>query len=139
MPCREGTRQMLALLDDIMAGEATAETLETLERVARTVQKGSLCGLGKTAPSPVLSTLEHFREEYEAHVFDKRCPAGRCKALAIPEIDAETCIGCTACVRKCPVDAISGERKQPHTIDPEICIRCGACAEACKFNAISGV
>lgn len=139
VPCREGTRQMLALLDDIMAGEATAETLDTLERVARTVQKGSLCGLGKTAPSPVLSTLEHFRKEYEAHVFHKRCPAGRCKALAIPEIDPETCIGCTACVRKCPVDAICGERKQPHTIDPEICIRCGACAEVCKFNAISGV
>lgn len=139
VPCREGTRQMLALLDDIMAGEATAETLDTLERVARTVQKGSLCGLGKTAPSPVLSTLEHFREEYEAHVFQKRCPAGRCKALAIPEIDPETCIGCTACVRKCPVDAIRGERKQPHVIDPDTCIRCGACAEVCKFNAISGV
>jgi len=139
VPCREGTRQMLSLLDDIIEARATAETIPTLERVARTVQKASLCGLGKTAPSPVLSTLESFRDEYEAHVHHQRCPAGRCKALTVPEIDAEACIGCTACVRKCPVDAISGEPKQPHQIDPELCIRCGACVEACKFNAIKGV
>lgn len=139
VPCREGTRQMLALLDDIIEGRATESTIPTLERVARTVQQASLCGLGKTAPSPVLSTLENFREEYEQHVRQKRCPAGRCKALAVPEIDPEACIGCTACKRKCPVDAISGEAKKPHTIDADICIKCGACAEVCKFNAVKGV
>lgn len=139
VPCREGTRQMLALLDDIIEGRSTDRTIPTLERVARTVQQASLCGLGKTAPSPVLSTLHHFREEYEKHVVEKRCPAGRCRALLVPEIDPEACIGCTACVRKCPVDAISGEPKKPHRIDAERCIKCGACAEVCKFNAVKGV
>jgi NADH-quinone oxidoreductase subunit F len=137
--CREGTKQMLAILTDISEGRGTAESLDLLEKLAVAVQKGSLCGLGKTAPNPVLSTLRYFRAEYEAHVFQKRCPTGQCKALRKPEILAEKCKGCTACARKCPVGAISGEKKQPHKIDPTICIKCGACAQACKFNAIVGV
>lgn len=139
VPCREGTKQMLSLLEDIIEGRADAGTLELLDDLARAVQIGSLCGLGKTAPNPVLSTLKHFREECEAHVFQKRCPTGQCKALAIPEILPEFCKGCTACVRKCPVNAIHGERKQPHVIDPDVCIKCGTCAQVCKFNAIVGV
>ena len=137
--CREGTRQMLGMLDDITEGRADAETLELLEKLANAVQKGSLCGLGKTAPSPVLSTLRHFRAEYEAHVHGKTCPAGECKALARPEINPALCKGCTACVKKCPVNAITGERKQPHSINASLCIKCGACAQTCKFNAIAGV
>jgi len=137
--CREGTKQMAALLDDIIEGRADASTLDLLTQVAQAVRKGSLCGLGKTAPNPVLSTLRHFRAEVEAHVFQKRCPTGRCKALRMPEILAERCKGCTVCGRKCPVGAISGERKQPHQIDAEKCIKCGACASACKFEAIVGV
>jgi NADH-quinone oxidoreductase subunit F len=130
---------MLALLDDIIEGRADGNTLELLAEVAQAVRKGSLCGLGKTAPNPVLATLRHFRAEVEAHVFQKRCPAGRCKALSRPEIVASLCKGCTMCARKCPVGAISGERKQPHRIDAEKCIKCGACASACKFHAIVGV
>jgi NADH-quinone oxidoreductase subunit F len=137
--CREGTKQMLAMLDDIMNGEADEKTLDNLEKLAHAVAKGSLCGLGKTAPSPVLSTLKNFRHEYEAHIFQKKCPAGQCKALAMPEIDPALCKGCTLCARKCPVGAISGEVKKPHVIDASLCIKCGACAAACKFNAISGV
>jgi NADH-quinone oxidoreductase subunit F len=137
--CREGTRQMLVLLDDIIEGRADEHTLELLEQLARAVRIGSLCGLGKTAPNPVLSTLRYFRAEVEAHVFQKRCPAGRCKALASPEIVAELCKGCTMCGKKCPVGAIEGERKKPHKIVVEKCIKCGACVAACKFNAILGV
>lgn len=137
--CREGTRQMLSMLDDIMRGDADESTLVNLEKLARAVAKASLCGLGKTAPNPVLSTLRYFRHEYEAHVFQKKCPAGQCKALANPEIHAELCKGCTLCARKCPVGAIKGEVKKPHVIDAELCIKCGACAAACKFNAITGV
>ncbi len=136
--CREGTKQMLALLDNIVNGEATLETLDILQRLAVAVQKGSLCGLGKTAPNPVLSTLRYFRAEYEAHVIQKRCPAGQCKALVPMWIDPALCKGCTACARKCPVGAISGDKKQPHQIDPDVCIKCGACVAACKFNAIVG-
>jgi NADH-quinone oxidoreductase subunit F len=137
--CREGTKQMLALLDDIIEGRATAQTLDLLVQLAQTVRRGSLCGLGKTAPNPVLSTLRHFRAEVEAHVFQKRCPAGQCKALRRPEILVDLCKGCTVCAKKCPVGAIQGERKQPHRIDAEKCIKCGACAEACRFHAIIGV
>ena len=136
--CREGTKQMLALLDDIIEGRADETTLQLLEELAPVVKKGSLCGLGKTAPNPVLATLRYFRPEIEAHVFQKRCPAGRCKALRVPEILAERCKGCMVCARKCPVGAISGEKKRPHRIDPEKCIKCGACAKACKFEAIVG-
>ncbi len=134
--CREGTRQMLALLDEIIAGEATAETLKVLEETARAVKVGSLCGLGKTAPNPVLSTLKYFREEYEAHVFDKRCPAGVCKNLVKPHIIEGRCKGCGVCARKCPVGAITGEKKQPYRIDEETCVNCGLCIESCKFDAI---
>ena len=137
--CREGTRQMLALLDDIIEGRATGETLTLLEKLARAVQKGSLCGLGKTAPNPVLSTLRYFRQEYDAHVFHKHCPTGQCKTLAKPAIDPLKCKGCTACARKCPVGAIRGEKKQPHVIDQEKCIKCGVCADVCRFEAVGGV
>jgi NADH-quinone oxidoreductase subunit F len=136
--CREGTKQMLALLDDIMEGRATEETLQILEELAVTVQRGSLCGLGKTAPSPVLSTLRHFRDEYEAHVKHKFCPTGKCKALKIFSVDAALCEGCMRCKKKCPVGAISGGKGEPHRIDPTICVKCGVCLENCKFHAITG-
>jgi NADH-quinone oxidoreductase subunit F len=137
--CREGTKQLLSLLDDVIEGRATLETLDLMETLGKAVQAGSLCGLGKTAPNPVLSTLRHFRKEYEEHIIEKRCRAGRCKALLKPEINAEKCKGCGLCVKKCPVNAISGEKKQPHRIDPELCIKCGACAKACNFHAVEGV
>jgi NADH-quinone oxidoreductase subunit F len=139
VPCREGTRQMLALLEDITEGKADMETLKNLEALALVVQKASLCGLGKTAPNPVLSTLRHFREEYEAHVNGKSCPAKQCKALTAPGIDPAKCAGCGICAKKCPAEAISGQRKTPYAISAAKCVRCGICAEACKFNAIFGV
>ncbi len=139
VPCREGTKQMLALLEDITEGRADEKTLQLLEDTAKAVQAGSLCGLGKTAPNPVLSTLRHYRQEYLDHVLKKSCSTGQCKALAKPEIVAEKCKGCTACARKCPVGAITGTVKKPHVIDAGKCIKCGACKAACKFNAIVGV
>jgi len=135
--CREGTKQMLALLDDIMEGRADSGTLELLERLALAVKKGSLCGLGKTAPNPVLSTLRYFRPEYEAHVTQKTCPAHQCKALLGLTINEAKCKGCTLCARNCPVGAITGERKAVHRIDQSKCIKCGACVDACKLKAIS--
>lgn len=137
VPCREGTKQMLALLDDILEGRATGETLELLEQLAQTVKVGSLCGLGKTAPNPILSTLRYFREEYNAHVFEKRCPADRCEAFKKYSIDPNTCKSCSVCAKKCPMDAISGEKGVPYVIDKDKCIKCGACVSACKFGAIS--
>ncbi len=136
VPCREGTEQMLTMLNDIVEGRATLKTLENLEDLAKAVQKASLCALGKTAPNPVLSTLKHFKEEYLAHVVEKRCPAGVCKALARFEIDPAKCKGCGMCKRACPVQAISGEVGKPHHIDPKKCIKCGGCKSTCKFGAV---
>jgi NADH-quinone oxidoreductase subunit F len=137
--CREGTKQLLALLDDVIEGRADAGTLELLEKLGHAVQAGSLCGLGKTAPNPVLSTLRYFRKEYEEHIFEKRCRTGRCKALLSPEINQVKCKGCGLCIKACPTGAISGEKKKPHHIDPELCIKCGACATACKIHAVEGI
>jgi len=137
--CREGTKQLLALLDDVIEGRADAGTLDLLEKLGRAVQVGSLCGLGKTAPNPVLSTLRYFRKEYEEHIFEKRCRTGRCKALLKPEINEERCKGCGVCIKSCPTGAITGEKKKAHRIDPELCIKCGACATACKLHAVEGV
>ena len=137
--CREGTKQLLALLDDVIEGRADAGTLDLLEKLGRAVQVGSLCGLGKTAPNPVLSTLRYFRKEYEEHIFEKRCRTGRCKALLKPEINEERCKGCGLCIKSCPTGAITGDKKKPHHIDPDLCIKCGACATACKLQAVEGV
>ncbi len=137
--CREGTRHLLQLLDDVIEGRGTAETLELLEKLGHAVGKGSLCGLGKTAPNPVLSTLRYFRKEYEEHVFEKRCRTGRCKALLSPEINQLKCKGCGLCIKACAVGAISGEKKKPHRIDPQLCIKCGACAKACNLGAVEGI
>jgi NADH-quinone oxidoreductase subunit F len=137
--CREGTRQLAALLDDVIEGRGTAETLALLEKLGKAVSKGSLCGLGKTAPNPVLSTLRQFRAEYEAHVFEKRCPTGQCKALRRPTIDPTKCKGCGMCAKACPAGAIKGEKRQPHVIDEKVCIKCGACAAACKLGAVQGI
>jgi NADH-quinone oxidoreductase subunit F len=134
--CREGTKRMLGLLNKITHGNGTMEDIDLLEEVALAVRDGSLCGLGKTAPNPVLSTLKYFRHEYIAHVQDKKCPAGACQAFKTYTIIEEKCKGCGLCARKCPVDAISGEPKSPYTINPELCIKCGACQEACRFGAV---
>ncbi len=134
--CREGTKQMLAILDDITEGKATVETIDLLERLALAVKKGSLCGLGKTAPNPVLAMLSHFREEFDAHVINKRCPTGKCSALSTPHVIEEKCKGCGLCIKVCPVGAITGERKQAHVINEELCIKCGACITTCRLKAI---
>ncbi|MCD4782428.1 MAG: NADH-quinone oxidoreductase subunit NuoF [Candidatus Eremiobacteraeota bacterium] len=134
--CRIGTKRMLEILEKITKGKAEMEDLETLEYLAYKVMKTSLCGLGQTAPNPVLTTLKYFREEYEAHIADKKCPAGQCADLISFRIIPEKCIGCGACIRACPVEAISGEKKQIHKINPEKCIKCGKCLDSCKFEAV---
>jgi len=135
-PCRVGTRRLLEMLNKVTEGNGTLEDLDLIEQLCYHIKENSLCGLGQTAPNPVLSTLKHFRDEYVAHVTEKRCPAGVCKKLLRYQIIAEKCRGCTACTRVCPVGAISGEVKKPHTINTEKCIKCGACMEICKFGAI---
>ena len=136
VPCREGTKNMLRILEKIVAGKGEMKDLETLEELAQSVKDGSLCGLGKTAPNPVLSTLKYFRDEYIAHIKDKKCPAGVCTAMKKIVIMPELCKGCTKCARNCPVGAIEGSIKQPHKIDQEKCIKCEACLTNCPFKAI---
>ena len=135
-PCREGIKQVLDILTDICAGNGKEGDIELLEELGSMIQKFSLCGLGTSAPNPVLTTILYFRDEYEAHIRDKKCPAGVCKNLFYYEIDEEACTGCTLCAKKCPQEAIIGEKKEPHKLDQDKCIKCGICYENCKFNAI---
>ena len=135
-PCRVGTKRLLEILNKITSGNGTLEDIDRLEELCYYIKENSLCGLGQTAPNPVLSTLKYYRDEYIAHVTEKRCPAGACKALTNYVIDAEKCKGCTLCARNCPVGAISGAVRQPHVIDTQKCIKCGVCREKCKFGAI---
>ena len=135
-PCRIGNKRLYEILEKITEGKGTPEDLQRLRMLSTVIKDASLCGLGQTSPNPVLSTLSHFYEEYEAHVTEKHCPAGQCKALLRYTIDEEKCTGCTLCSRNCPVGAISGERRTPHYIDQSLCIKCGACYDKCKFEAI---
>ena len=135
-PCRIGTKRLLEMLDQIVSGNGTLELIDEMEKLCYYIKDNALCGLGQTAPNPVLSTLNFFRDEYIAHVVDKKCPAGVCKSLTSYVVVADKCKGCTACARVCPVGAISGKVKEPHVIDQSKCIKCGACMEKCKFGAI---
>lgn len=136
VPCREGTKNLLHILQKIVKGQGTEEDIETLEELSSAIKDGALCALGKTAPNPVLSTLKYFKDEYMAHIRDKKCPAGVCSALKQYTIDETLCKGCTKCARNCPVGAIEGTVKNPHKIDQSKCIKCGACYDACPFKAI---
>ncbi len=136
-PCREGTKRMLEILTRICDGEGVPEDIDTLERLGRVIKSTALCGLGNTAPNPVLSTLKYFRDEYEAHIYDKRCPAHACSALLVYSVDEDKCIGCGRCAKVCPAGAISGGKKEPHKIDTEKCIKCGSCIEKCNKDAIT--
>ena len=135
-PCRIGTKRMLEILERIVSGQGEEGDIELLEHLGKNIKSASLCGLGKTAPNPVLSTLRYFRDEYEAHIRDKKCPAGHCKALLSYIIDKQKCVGCSVCARICPTSAISGKLKEPYEIDQSKCIKCGACMTKCKFGAI---
>ena len=135
-PCRLGTKRLLEMLDKITSGNATMEDLDKLEELCYYIKDNALCALGQTAPNPVLSTLHYFRDEYIAHIVDKKCPAGVCKDLLVYKIDPDKCKGCTLCARTCPNDAVIGKVKEPHTIDPNKCVKCGACMEKCRFGAI---
>ena len=127
---------MLEILTDICAGNGKEGDVELLEELGSMVQKFSLCGLGTSAPNPVLTTILYFRDEYESHIRDKKCPAGVCKSLFHYEIDEEACTGCTLCAKRCPEEAVTGEKKEVHVLDQEKCIKCGICYDACKFDAI---
>ncbi|MBN1952818.1 MAG: NADH-quinone oxidoreductase subunit NuoF [Bacteroidales bacterium] len=135
-PCRIGNKRLYELLDKITKGNGEQADIDRLINLGNVIKDTSLCGLGQSSPNPVLSTIRNFGHEYEAHIFDKKCPSGVCKALMIYEIVEENCVGCTACARACPVGAITGERKEVHKIDPTLCIKCGACEDRCKFNAV---
>ncbi len=135
-PCRVGLQRMKEMLTAVTEGRGQEGDVERLQALANTIKNGALCGLGQTAPNPVLTTLKYFQEEYEAHIKDKRCPAGVCKALITYSIDAEKCTGCGVCLKACPTEAILGEKKQPHQIDKTLCTKCGSCKELCKFDAI---
>ncbi|MBP1039817.1 NADH-quinone oxidoreductase subunit NuoF [Vagococcus sp. BWB3-3] len=137
IPCRVGTKRLLEILEKITMGKGTMDDLDKLEELCKHVKENSLCGLGQTAPNPILSTYHYFKEEYIAHVREKKCPAGVCKKLISYEIIEEACTGCMACARQCPVSAISGERKQPHVIDQQLCTKCGVCLDTCRYKAIS--
>lgn len=136
-PCRIGTKRMLEILQKITEGNGEKEDLRKLEDLCENIKNASVCGLGQTAPNPVISTMKYFMNEYEEHVVDKKCKTGECKALADITINPEKCRGCGMCKRNCPVEAISGEIKQPHVIDKEKCIKCGTCISVCPFKAIS--
>ena len=138
-PCRIGTKRLLEILDKITTGRATMADLDKMEELCYHIKENSLCGLGQSAPNPVLSTYQYFKEEYLAHVVEHRCPAGVCKNLIQYKINPETCTGCTACAKVCPVSAISGEKKMAHEIDPAVCIKCGLCIDTCRFDAIYAV
>jgi NADP-reducing hydrogenase subunit HndC len=136
VPCRLGTKRMLETLQRITEGAGEVSDLEALKDLGVIIKDASLCGLGQTAPNPVLTTIRYFEDEYRAHIEEKRCPAGVCKALIRYEIDAETCTGCGLCRRACPKSAISGKTKEPHTLDQSLCIKCGICHAECKFDAV---
>jgi ferredoxin len=136
VPCREGIERMGEILEDITIGKGKQEDLELLEELASVIKDTALCALGGTAPNPVLSTIQYFRDESNAHINDKKCPAGVCKALIEYSINPKKCTGCGACLKKCPENAISGNKKEPHKIDKKLCIKCGACYDVCKFEAI---
>ncbi|MFC1718430.1 NADH-ubiquinone oxidoreductase-F iron-sulfur binding region domain-containing protein, partial [Candidatus Poribacteria bacterium] len=136
VPCRIGTKRVLEILTRIVEGEGEEGDVELLEEMSATIRDSSVCALGRTAPNPVLTTIRFFRDEYDAHIRDKRCPAHACKSLFIYQIDAEACKGCGLCKKNCPKEAVSGERKEAHEIDQDLCIKCGICSEVCPFEAV---